>query len=108
MTAAGPSERTAFLEAALWHGTLEHAQAMLAAHPEVATSCIRTAAPLRRSGLVGPLAPAPPQARGNREVLGSLCAALEAPGGVEPPHGGFAVLSEPLRLVASGSYRSPQ
>jgi ankyrin repeat protein len=35
---------TAFIEAALWHGPLEPAEAILAAHPEVAGSNIHTAA----------------------------------------------------------------
>lgn len=34
----------AFIEAAVWHGTLERAEAILVAHPEVATSNIHTAA----------------------------------------------------------------
>jgi ankyrin repeat protein len=33
-----------FIEAATWHGTLEHAKAILAAHPELASSDIHTAA----------------------------------------------------------------
>ena len=36
--------RRAFIEAAIWHGTLERAEAILAAHPEVAGSDILTAA----------------------------------------------------------------
>jgi ankyrin repeat protein len=36
--------RTAFIEAATWHGSLERAEAILAAHPEVASSDIHTAA----------------------------------------------------------------
>lgn len=36
--------RQAFIKAATWHGTLEPAEAMLAAHPEVASSDIHTAA----------------------------------------------------------------
>jgi ankyrin repeat protein len=38
--------RAAFLEAALWHGPLEPAEAILAAHPEVARASIHTAAVL--------------------------------------------------------------
>lgn len=34
----------AFLESSVWHGTLERAEAILAAHPEIATSNIHTAA----------------------------------------------------------------
>ncbi|MBI3111628.1 MAG: ankyrin repeat domain-containing protein [Ignavibacteriales bacterium] len=36
--------RVAFIEAATWHGTLERAEAILAAHPELAGSDIHTAA----------------------------------------------------------------
>lgn len=36
--------RAAFIEAAIWHGTLERAEAILAAHPEIANSDIHTAA----------------------------------------------------------------
>ena len=36
--------RTTFLEAATWHGSLERAEAMLRAHPELAASDIHTAA----------------------------------------------------------------
>src|SRR2546425_89198 len=36
--------RAAFIEASAWHGSLEHAEAILAAHPEVASSDIHTAA----------------------------------------------------------------
>jgi ankyrin repeat protein len=36
--------RTAFIEAAVWHGTLDQADAILAAHPEIAGSDIHTAA----------------------------------------------------------------
>jgi ankyrin repeat protein len=35
---------TAFIEAAVWHGTLERAEAILAAHPEVASANIHAAA----------------------------------------------------------------
>ena len=38
--------RTAFLEAATWHGSLEDAEGILAAHPELAGSDIHTAAVL--------------------------------------------------------------
>jgi ankyrin repeat protein len=40
--ADGP--RAAFIQAAVWHGSLEPAQAVLSAHPEVASSDIHTAA----------------------------------------------------------------
>ncbi|OQP41083.1 hypothetical protein A4H97_15925 [Niastella yeongjuensis] len=36
--------RIAFIKAAIWHGSLEEAEQMLAAHPEIATSDIYTAA----------------------------------------------------------------
>jgi len=36
--------RAAFIEAAVWHGTLERAEAILAAHPELASSDIHVAA----------------------------------------------------------------
>ena len=36
--------REAFIEAAVWHGTLERAEAILAAHPEIASSDIHSAA----------------------------------------------------------------
>jgi len=36
--------RGAFIEAAVWHGTLERAEAILAAHPAIASSDIHTAA----------------------------------------------------------------
>lgn len=36
--------RAAFIEAAVWHGSLEQAAAILAAHPEIASSDIHTAA----------------------------------------------------------------
>ncbi len=38
--------QTRFIEAAIWHGTLERAEAILAAHPEIASSDIHTAAVL--------------------------------------------------------------
>jgi ankyrin repeat protein len=41
---ADAETRTAFLEAALWHGSLESAQALLADHPELAAGDIHTAA----------------------------------------------------------------
>src|SRR5438067_12067785 len=36
--------RAAFIEAAVWHGTLDRAAAILAAHPEIASSDIHSAA----------------------------------------------------------------
>src|SRR5439155_426539 len=36
--------RAAFIEAAVWHGTLERAEAILAVHPEIASSDIHSAA----------------------------------------------------------------
>ena len=44
--------RVAFLQAAMWHGTLDAAEAMLAAHPELRTSDIHTAAVLGDDALV--------------------------------------------------------
>jgi ankyrin repeat protein len=44
--------RAAFIEAATWHGTLERAEAILAAHPEVASSDIHTAAILGNDAAV--------------------------------------------------------
>src|SRR2546422_9585806 len=38
--------RAAFIDAATWHGSLERAEAILAEHPEVASSDIHTAAVL--------------------------------------------------------------
>lgn len=40
----GTDVRTTFIRAATWHGSLDRAQAVLAAHPEVASSDIHTAA----------------------------------------------------------------
>ncbi|MBV6504766.1 MAG: hypothetical protein ILNGONEN_00319 [Syntrophorhabdaceae bacterium] len=36
--------RTAFIDAAIWHGTLERTEAILATHPELASSDIHVAA----------------------------------------------------------------
>src|SRR5260370_6485375 len=36
--------RAAFIEASLWHGSLDRSEAILAAHPEIAGSDIHTAA----------------------------------------------------------------
>jgi len=35
---------TKFIEASVWHGSLERAEAILAAHPEIASSSIHAAA----------------------------------------------------------------
>jgi len=35
---------TAFIEAAIWHGTLDQAETILAAHPEIASTSIHAAA----------------------------------------------------------------
>src|SRR3989454_3581887 len=43
---AGMDQRAAFLEAALWHGSLDAAAAILAAHPDIGGSDIHTAAVL--------------------------------------------------------------
>jgi ankyrin repeat protein len=45
--------RTAFIEAAVWHGTLERAEAILAEHPGLADSDIHTAAILGDDAAVG-------------------------------------------------------
>ena len=78
--------RTAFLTEAMWHGTLATAEALLAAHPELRTSDIQTAAVLGDDVLV-------------RKFLD------EDPGSVHaksPPYGGDALnylgLSKYLRL----------
>lgn len=42
-----------FIEASVWHGSLDPAEAILAAHPEVAGSCIHTAAILGDDAAVG-------------------------------------------------------
>src|SRR5437763_1981659 len=49
---ADEKTRIEFLEAALWHGSLEKARALLAAHPELATSDIHTAAVVGDDGAV--------------------------------------------------------
>jgi len=43
----------AFIEASVWHGSLEPAQAILAAHPELASCCIQTAAILGDDAAIG-------------------------------------------------------
>jgi hypothetical protein len=43
-SAAGSAPHSAFIEASVWHGSLDQAEAILAAHPEVASSDIHTAA----------------------------------------------------------------
>src|SRR5205823_12805318 len=48
--AAMTSTRDAFLAAAMWHGSLAPAEAILAAHPELASSDIHTAAVLGDDG----------------------------------------------------------
>ena len=50
MTTAVPRE--AFIKAATWHGTLDEAEALRAAHPDLATGDIHTAAILGDSGTV--------------------------------------------------------
>jgi ankyrin repeat protein len=44
MTSPADSVRTEFIKAATWHGSLEPAEAILGAHPELASSDIHTAA----------------------------------------------------------------
>ncbi|MGH7561806.1 MAG: ankyrin repeat domain-containing protein [Gemmatimonadales bacterium] len=78
--------RTEFIEAALWHGTLERANAILAEHPELARSDIHTAAIVGDDALV-------------REFLARDPASVHAK---IPPYGGDALnylcLSKYLRL----------
>jgi hypothetical protein len=47
---ADENTRIEFLEAALWHGSLEKARALLAARPELATSDIHTTAAVGDDG----------------------------------------------------------
>ena len=79
----------AFIEAAIWHGTLERAEAILAAHPEVATSGIHVAAVLGDDAAV-------------RRYLAEDRASATA---TSPPYGGDALnylgLSKYLRLDRS-------
>jgi len=86
-----PSERpddmrTVFLEAALWHGTLERAEALLAAHPHLRSAGIHIAAVLGDDGAV-------------RDLLRRDPASVTA---TSPPYGGDALtylcLSKYLRL----------
>ncbi|MFI5309765.1 MAG: ankyrin repeat domain-containing protein [Gemmatimonadales bacterium] len=44
MTGGAEEPRTEFIRAAIWHGSLERAEAILAVHPELAASDIHTAA----------------------------------------------------------------
>jgi ankyrin repeat protein len=86
-TAASPEDiRTRFIEAALWHGNLERAEAMLQAHPELAGSDIHTAAILGDDVAV-------------RRFLALEPASVHAK---SPPYGGDALnylgLSKYLRL----------
>src|ERR1041385_6634339 len=46
-------EEAAFLEASVWHGSLDRAAEILAAHPEIATSSIYTAAILGDDAAIG-------------------------------------------------------
>ena len=78
--------RSAFLQEAMWHGTLAAAEALLAAHPELATSDIHTAAVLGDDALV-------------RRFLEADPSSVHAK---SPPYGGDALnylgLSKYLRL----------
>lgn len=81
--------RTAFIEAAIWHGSLKRAAELLAAHPEVAGSDIHTAAIL-----------------GDDAAVRRFLAADSASGtATSPPYGGDALvylcLSKYLRLDPS-------
>lgn len=88
---AGDDPRVAFIEAATWHGTLERAEAILAAHPGVASSDIHTAAILGDDPAV-------------RRFLEREPGTASA---TSPPFGGDALvhlcLSKYLRLDASRS-----
>ncbi len=83
--------RTAFLEAALWHGSLEGANQLLAEHPDLASSDIHTAAVLGDDAAV-------------RRFLAADPSSVNAK---SPPHGGDALnylgLSKYLRLDSSRS-----
>lgn len=78
--------RTAFLTEAMWHGTLDAAEAILAAHPELRTTDIHTAAVLGDDALV-------------RRFIAQSPQSVHAK---SPPYGGDALnylgLSKYLRL----------
>jgi len=59
--AAGVNPVAAFIEAAIWHGTLEAAEAILAAHPEIAHNSIHVAAILGDDAAVRSFIAAGPQ-----------------------------------------------
>jgi ankyrin repeat protein len=91
-TSATPDDpRAAFIEAGLWHGALEGARAILAAHPEIASSDIHTAAILGDDAAV-------------RRFLAQDPAGATA---TAPPYGGdpliYLCLSEYLRLDTARS-----
>jgi len=81
----------AFIEAATWHGSLERAEAILAAHPEIANSSIHVAAILGDDAAVRRLLALDPQNAFKKEA----------------PYGGDALvylcLSKYLRLNKSKS-----
>ncbi len=83
--------RTEFIEAATWHGSLEHAEAILKAHPELASSDIHTAAVLGDDAAVRRFI-----AQDSKHVTAT-----------SPPYGGDALnylcLSKYLRLDLSRS-----
>ena len=83
--------RTAFIEAATWHGSLERAETILKAHPELASSDIHTAAVLGDDAAVRRFIAQDPK-----------CATATS-----PPYGGDALnylcLSKYLRLDPSRS-----
>ena len=54
--------RTEFIQTSVWHGSLEHSEALLAAHPDVATSDIHVAAILGDDGAVRRFLEADPSA----------------------------------------------
>ncbi len=83
--------RSAFLKEAMWHGTLDAAEAILAEHPELQTSDLHTAAVLGDDALV-------------RQFIARDPQSVTAKG---PPYGGDALnylgLSKYLRLDPSRS-----
>jgi len=66
--AARANPVAAFIEAAIWHGTLEAAEAILAAHPEIAQSNIHVAAILGDDAAVRRFIAADPQNVAKKEV----------------------------------------
>jgi ankyrin repeat protein len=80
------AERVAFIEAALWHGTLERAEQLLAARPDLASRDLHTAAIVGDDALVRRLLAADP----------SLVSSRSPPWGGDPLN--YLCLSKYLRL----------